>query len=301
MSSSTRSRPDPRAVRLAAAVLVLCPALPAGPTAVPLADATVLPVVDSRVCVVVDVERGSTQPVPPDAVSVSVGGVRQPVAVVPVMSDGLTVGIVVDASKAGAAGTGPWQSGAARFVLEAPAGARTAVVADTTPPAVLATLQPGPTDPVRALSAVQPHGTRDTSAALALAVRQLPADRTAPRVVILYTGAPDAGGEASGALAARLAAEHVLLVVVSTATDSGYWSGVTRPTGGSLAPAVTSAVTPALDQVATSLRAPRNGSGWKCARATSAPWRCTRAMATAASVSARTTTRRINSSVKTLW
>ena len=62
MSSSTRSRPDPRAVRLAAAVLVLCPALPAGPTAVPLADATVLPVVDSRVCVVVDVERGSTQP-----------------------------------------------------------------------------------------------------------------------------------------------------------------------------------------------------------------------------------------------
>ena len=255
MSSSTRSRPDPPAVRLAAAVLVLCPALPAGPTAVPLADATVLPVVDSRVCVVVDVERGSTQPVPPDAVSVSVGGVRQPVAVVPVMSDGLTVGIVVDASKAGAAGTGPWQSGAARFVLEAPAGARTAVVADTTPPAVLATLQPGPTDPVRALSAVQPHGTRDTSAALALAVRQLPADRTAPRVVILYTGAPDAGGEASGALAARLAAEHVLLVVVSTATDSGYWSGVTRPTGGFLAPAVTSAVTPALDQVATSLRA----------------------------------------------
>src|SRR5436305_1602106 len=117
MSSSTRSRPDPRAVRLAAAVLVLCPALPAGPTAVPLADATVR------------------------------------------------------------------------------------------------------------------------------------------RVVIRYTGAPDAGGEASGALAARLAAEHVLLVVVSTATDSGYWSGVTRPTGGFLAPAVTSAVTPALDQVATSLRA----------------------------------------------
>jgi hypothetical protein len=73
-------------------------------------------------------------------------------------------------------------------------------------------------------------------------------------VVILYTGAADASGSSSDDLAARLARDHVLLVVVSTATDTRYWSDATRPTGGFLAPAGTSTVVPALDQVATTLR-----------------------------------------------
>jgi hypothetical protein len=195
-----------------------------------------------------------TQPVRQESVSVVVGGVRQPATVVPVMSDQLAVGIVVDASEAGSDQLHAWLSGAARFVLEAPTAARATVVADTTPPQVLAPLQQGPVDLVRALSAVQPHGQRQTADALALAVRQLPAPPAGPRVVILYTTAPDPGGEPADQLAARLAKEHVLLVVASTAPDTQYWSTVARATGGFLAPAGPSAVVPALDQIATVLR-----------------------------------------------
>src|SRR5437763_1276202 len=58
---------------------------------------------------------------------------------------------------------------------------------------------------------------------------------------------------AGGDLAARLAREHVLLVVVSTAAATRYWTDATRPTGGFLAPAGAATV-PAFDQVATTLR-----------------------------------------------
>jgi hypothetical protein len=218
-----------------------------------LRDATVLPVTDSQVWLVFDVV-GATRPLLPDAVSVSVAGVRQPTTLVPVMSDQLAAAIVVDASQAGGGELGSWLSGAARFVLEQPGLARTAMVADTTPPAVLSESRQGSTDLVRRLNGVQPHGDRHTSDALTLAVRQLPATLGSPRVVIMYTGAADAGGEASGALAARLAGAHVLLVVVTTAANTRYWSDATRPTGGFLAPAVPAGTTRAFDQVATTLR-----------------------------------------------
>jgi len=231
---------------------VLLALVPAGPTTVPLPGVTVLPVADRQVSLVVDI-AGGTRPLPPEAVSVDVAGTRQPAMFVPVMSDQLAASVVVDVSQAGGAGLASWLSGAARFVLDAPAGARTAVVADTTPPAVLARSPDGPVDIVRALSGVQPHGARDTSDALALAVRELAATPAAPRVVILYTGAADAGDVASGDLAARLAREHVLLVVVSTAAATRYWTEATRPTGGFLAPAGAATV-PAFDQVATTLR-----------------------------------------------
>jgi hypothetical protein len=260
MSSSTRSRRKHEAaasVLLVLAVLWLAVpgarAAPAVPTTVPLRDATVLPVTDSQVWLVFDVV-GATRPVLPDAVSVSVAGVRQPTTLVPVMSDQLAATIVVDASQAGGGGLGSWLSGAARFVLEQPALARTAMVVDATPPAVLSELRQGPMDPVRRLNGVQPHGDRHTSDALTLAVRQLPGTLGSPRMVIMYTGAADAGGEASGALAARLAGAHVLLVVVTTAANTRYWSDATRPTGGFLAPAVPAGTTAAFDQVATTLR-----------------------------------------------
>src|SRR5436309_3290952 len=150
MSSSPRSRREPRAARVAAPVLavlaVLClaapgaAAAPAVPTTVPLPDITVLPVTDTQASLIVDVDAGS-QPVLPDAVSVTVAGVRQPTNLVPVMSDQLAAAVVVDASQAGGAQLGTWLSGAARFVLEQPALARTAVLADATPPAVLSQLR----------------------------------------------------------------------------------------------------------------------------------------------------------------
>jgi von Willebrand factor type A domain len=228
-------------------------AVPTGAAAVPLPDVAVLPKADPQVSMVINV-GGGTQPVRQELVSVVVGGARQPATVEPIMSDQLAVGIVVDASAAGGDQLQSWLSGAARFVLEAPPAARTALVADTTPPRVLAPLQQGPVDLVRAISGVQAHGKRQTADALTLAVRQLPAAPTGPRVVILYTTAPDVGGEPAAQLAARLAKAHVLLVVASTSPDTQYWSTAARATGGFLAPAGPSAVVPALDQIATMLR-----------------------------------------------
>lgn len=263
MSSCTRARRDRGALRAGTLVLVALAilglsstgamAVPTGAAAVPLPDVAVLPKADPQVSMVINVGDG-TQPVRQESVSVVVGGAPQPATVVPIMSDQLAVGIVVDASEAGSDQLHAWLSGAARFVLEAPAAARATIIADTTPPRVLAPLQQGPVDLVRALSGVQPHGQRQTADALALAVRQLPAAPPGPRVVILYTTAPDAGGEPAGQLAARLAKAHVLLVVASTAPDTQYWSTAARATGGFLAPAGPSAVVPALDQIATMLQ-----------------------------------------------
>jgi von Willebrand factor type A domain len=263
MSSRTQARRDRRAVRAGTLVLVVlavlglgatgAAAVPTSSAAVPLPDVAVLPKADPHVSMVINV-GGGTEPVRQESVSVVVGGARQPATVESIMSDRLAVGIVVDASEAGRDQLQAWLSGAARFVLEAPAAAHAAVIADTTPPRVLATLQQGPVDLVRAISAVQAHGKRQTSEALTLAIRQLPATPAGPRVVIMYTMAPDAGGEAASQLAARLAKAHVLLVVASTAPDTRYWSTAARATGGFLAPAGPAAVVPALDQIATMLR-----------------------------------------------
>src|SRR5256885_12857180 len=108
MSSPTRSRRDPRAVRLTAPVLVVlavlwlaapgAAAVPAGPTTVPLAGVKLLPV-DSHVSLVVNVADG-TAPGPPDSGSVAVAGVPPPATVGPVLFDPLRVGLAVDGVRA---------------------------------------------------------------------------------------------------------------------------------------------------------------------------------------------------------
>jgi hypothetical protein len=151
-----------------------------------------------------------------------------------VLSDQLAVGLVVDGSTAGGVTPHGEVSGPANLLLQLPVAARFAAVADTSPPAVVAPLTMGARDALRALDALQPHGRRHTSQALTAAVDQLPVTPGEPRLVVLYTGAVDAGGEAATDLAERLRTAHALLAVVSTAADSSYWSQVTAATGGVL-------------------------------------------------------------------
>src|SRR4051794_25518654 len=111
MSSSTRLRPDRRLVRIITVMLVILAVQPlagaraaatsTGTATLPLPDVAVLSAAEPRVTLVVNV-GGSTQPESPESVSVTVGGVRQPTTVVPVVSDQLGVAIVVDTSDAGA-------------------------------------------------------------------------------------------------------------------------------------------------------------------------------------------------------
>ena len=256
MSSSSQSRPDRRAARLPAAAFVLAMVAVQGFGPLPAAAAVPLPVVAvlpgaERTSLVVDLGAG-TGPAGDKAVEVTVGGAAQPATLTPVISDRLAVALLVDASDAGAATLPAWLSAAARFILEVPAETLAAAVADTSPPAVLAPSQRGPTGVVRALSA---GGQAVTSHVGGVG----PGDEAVPR-----DGDRTAGGRllhglrrrrrrTATALAARFKRAATILVVVGTA-DSTYWADAARATGGFFAPAGTPVVVPALDQVETTLR-----------------------------------------------
>lgn len=205
---------------------------------------------DARVSLVADLAPAAG---PPPAFSVTVGGAGVTARAVPVMSGQLAVAVVADAS-AGAATQGPAAGGAADFLLGLPAGARAAVVADTTPPLVAARLAPGAAEAVRALSTLGAAGRRSTAEALGLALGELRAAPDRPRLVLLHTAAPDAGGEPATGLAARLAAARTLLAVVTPGPPSPYWSQVGAATGGVVASARPAGVLAAFGRVATALR-----------------------------------------------
>lgn len=253
MSSSSPPRRDRRT-----ALLLLVSAMVVGPWAdpAPAAAAVPLPVVAvvpgaRQTSAIVDLGAGTK---PADAVSVTLGGARQRATVTPAVSDDMAVAVVVDASEEGAAALPGWLSAAARFALEIPARARAVVIADTAPPAVVATPRPGAIGVIGALSAVRAAGPRSTSDAVTLAVDQVRIAPAESRLVVLYTTSHDAGGESAAALSARLTRADTMLVVVGAAAGSPYWSRVSRSTGGFFAPASVPVVVPALDQVATTLR-----------------------------------------------
>ncbi|GID93756.1 VWA domain-containing protein [Amorphoplanes digitatis] len=241
-------------MRVPAALLTMLVVLCAGPlpaaAAIPLPVIAVLPGAE-RTCLVVDL---SAVPGAARTATVTVDGAPLRAELTPVISDGLAVVLVVDASDAGAPALPAWLSAAARFVLEVPSGTRASAIADTSPPALLTPPGRGPAGVVAALSSVRAGGRRSTSSALTLALRQFPGAATGPRVVVVYTSSADAGGESAAALAARLVRAETMLVVVGAAGDGAYWADAARATGGFFAPAGTPVVVPALDQVETTLR-----------------------------------------------
>ncbi len=253
MSSSTRFRPD-RPRRVAALLLAVCAVqglfLSAAAAAGQLSIVAVLPGA-AQTSLVVDVAADAAR-VTDDRVAVTLDGARQRATVQPVFSGRLSAALVIDASAAGAPALPGWLSAATRFVLEAPDKSRTAIIADTTPPTLVAALQQRRMDVVQAVSSVQARGERHTSQALDLALAQFPARVAGPRVVVLYTGAADAGSAA--ALVERLTRANVILVVVGPAGSNAYWSGVSSATGGFFAPSLAPLVVPALDQVWATLR-----------------------------------------------
>src|SRR6266545_5024671 len=258
MSSPSLSRADRRLAVLTALLAVACALqwlAATGAAAAQLDIVAVLgPAADRQVSLVADIRPGATTPIPSDSFSVTAGGVRLPARAMPVISDQLAIGLVVDASAAGAKALQAGVSGAANFLLQMPVAARTAVVADTRPPAVVAPLHGGAADALLALSSVRARNERSTSDALTLVLRQLPATPDGSRVVVLYTSAPDAGGEAATDLAARLTTAHALLAVVTAGTDRRYWSQVTAATGGVLVAAQPRATMAAFDDVADIMR-----------------------------------------------
>ena len=256
MSSRSQLPRDRRAVRLAAFLLVIVVAQGYGPA--PAAAAIPLPVIavlpgDGQTSLVVDLGAG-TAPTGRTTAVITVDGVPKTAQLAPVVSDHLAVALVIDTSEAGRTTLPAWLSAAARFILETPAETQAVVVADTSPPALIAAPQRGAMGIVSALDGVRAGGQRRTSDALTLALRRLPASPPGQRVVIVYTTAATAGGDSAAALSGRFQQAGAILVVVGSSVDSSYWSDATRATGGFFAPAGTPVVVPALDQVETTLQ-----------------------------------------------
>ena len=215
-------------------------------------------VVDGQVRLVVEVPDGAG-PVRPEAVAVSVDGASVAATAQPVLSDRLALGLVVDASADGGAQLPVGLGGAANFVLTVPSSTRGTLVIDTTPPAVAVPWPSAQPVVLRGLSAVRPGGARSTAAALDLAVAQLRSSGTDPRLVVLYTGASDAG-EPAAAVAERMRAAGVVLAVVCPSTgtpaedaESGFWAAAAADTGGVAVSAGPAEVIAAFDRAASAL------------------------------------------------
>jgi hypothetical protein len=101
---------------------------------------------------------------------------------------------------------------------------------------VAALLQPGPAAMLQGLSRIESHGARQTAEAVELALHQLPVKTDDPRLIVLYTAAPDAAGYPAADLIARLTSAGVVLAVVAAVGDAAaappYWSSVAAATGG---------------------------------------------------------------------
>ncbi len=213
--------------------------------------------VDGQVRLTLVSPDASAPALAPGSVDVSVDGVRQPSRIEPLLSDRLVLGLVVDGSEAGRVALPVGVSGATDLLLAA-RPARGALVVDQNPPTVAAPLQPALPATLAALSGISSAGERRTAAALELAVRQLPATPTEPRLLVLYTAAPDAGGPPVAELVKRLNAAGVVLAVVHAGPEgepeSAYWSAVGAGTGGLALSAPPTRVMAAFVQLQADLR-----------------------------------------------
>ena len=210
-------------------------------------------VADGRARLIVGTDDG---PPGPPSVSVWVAGVAQPTRVDALLSERLAMALVVDTSTDAAAVLPAGATGAANLVLAAPPAARGTLVVGSAPPVVAAPWPSGREAMLAGLSAVQPGGTRATAAALDLALAQLPAVATDPRIVVLFTAAPDAGGEPAAAVVDRMRAAGAVLAVVETggAGPADFWSTTAAGTGGVAVRAASTDVVAAFDRVTQALQ-----------------------------------------------
>ena len=237
---------------LAAGVLLAAPGAPTTPTTLPApAVLAVRATPDHRVTLVAD--AGGVPAAAPSA-TVTAGGTTLPAQVTPVWSDTTAVGLVVDTAAADADVRGAGLAGAAGFLLQLPQGARSGVVVDRHPPTLATPPGTDAAGTLTALSDLPGGGTRDTSAALTLALREVPERPGDRSVVVLYTAAADAGGETSASLGARFRSAGAVLAVVTTTSDPSYWRSAAAATGGPVVATDAAGAIAAFDQVARALR-----------------------------------------------
>ncbi|HEY7103931.1 MAG TPA: hypothetical protein VH573_20015, partial [Mycobacteriales bacterium] len=221
------------------------------------ATLTVVSVVpgDDQVTMVVGVDPPPTLAQPGTFAVASGDAGKLPTDARPVLGPQLAAATVLDTSEAGAGELQNGINGTANLLLQLPDGVRNLVVADGGDAArTLSPLTQGATEAIAALNSARAAGTRHTGAALDAAADGLPPEAGRSRLVLLYTGAPDAGGEPAEQLGRRLAQAGVVLAVVTTGPGQQFWSDAADITGGVAVSATGAASLQPFDQVASALR-----------------------------------------------
>jgi hypothetical protein len=254
MSSSSprrRSRLAAGALALVAGALVW--AGPAG-AATTLTVVSVAPG-DDQVTMVLGVDPPPSLAQPGTFTVASGDAGKLPTDARPVLGPQLAAATVLDTSAAGAGTLQNGINGTTDLLLQLPDGVRNLVVADGGDgPRTVSPLTQGATEAIAALNSARAAGTRHTGAALDAAADGLPPQAGRSRLVLLYTGAPDAGGEPAEQLGRRLAQAGVVLAVVTTGPGQQYWSDAAGITGGLAVAATGAASLRPFDQVASTLR-----------------------------------------------
>jgi hypothetical protein len=226
----------------------------------PVGAATTLDVVsvvpgDSEVTMVVGVDPPPSLAQPGTFAVASGDAGKLPTDARPVLGPQLATATVLDTSAAGAGELQNGINGSTNLLLQLPDGVRNLVVADGgDAPRTLSPLTQGATEAVAALNSARPGGTRHITAALDAAAAGLPPEAGRSRLVLLYTGAPDTGGEPADQLGRKLAQAGVVLAVVTTGPGQAYWSDAAGVTGGVAVAAGGAASLRPFDQVASALR-----------------------------------------------
>jgi von Willebrand factor type A domain len=171
---------------------------------------------------------------PPEELSVTIGGRAVPTTVTPLASSSLSVALVIDTSS----GIEPdeleaVQSGATEFLLRLPTSAHSMVIAAGGPPRVVAPLDPGPGAALSAVSALRPDGERATAAGARLAARELAAAPPGPREIIVFSTGPDQSDASIEELDREIARAAAVTYVVQTRADD-FWAQVVDRAGGSV-------------------------------------------------------------------
>jgi hypothetical protein len=244
--------------RLAAAAFavssMLLPPTAGHPVPEPRLEVLAVRSTSEQVSLVCELRPRPQRPLRKGAVSVISDGARQPIRVRGILPARASVSVVIDAS-ANAADSlqDGGRAGLASFLLQLPSGASTGVIADRKPPVVAAPSSVGVVDDLKAVSDVRSGGARATSDALTLALRQPRSGPGVSPVIVLYTNAPNAGGESEAELGDRLRRANTVLTVVTTNPDWRYWRTVAASTGGFAIAAVPDQAITSFDAVADGL------------------------------------------------
>jgi hypothetical protein len=244
---------------LAVAAAVLSGAAWAAPAVADAVELDVVTVQQARAGgaadVVADLHPAPAGALPPDAAVVTAAGAGVASTVAPLLDGAAPVSVVLDASPDGRAGLAQASSGVAGYLLRLPPSTHVSVTVDGGAVGG-ATATGSPSDAIHALTSVRPGtAAANPPAAVAAAVRALPAGRDRRALVLLETSAPAPGAQAAARMMETLRAAQAVLAVVAVSAPAEGWDDLARATGGLAVGAGAGGPAAAFDEVALVLRA----------------------------------------------